>query len=74
MSISFKFNYITYKINKMIIFIYLPIKLFKINKRDYFDLCDYSNFNIYIVVTRFSIIQYIYYFIIGNEHKINNNM
>ena len=33
MSISFKFNYITYKINKMIIFYYLPIKNI-VNKRD----------------------------------------
>ena len=35
MSISFKFNYITYKMNKMIVFIYLPIKILQINKKDY---------------------------------------
>ena len=74
MSRSFKFNYITYKINKVIDFIYLPIKVIVNKKRDYFDLCDYSNLIIYIIVTRFSIIHYIYYFIIYNKHKINNNM
>ena len=41
---------------------------------DYIDLCDYSNLIRYIIGTRFSIIQYVYYFIIRNENKINNNM
>ena len=37
MSTSLKFNYITYKINKMIVFIYLPIKII-INKQEEFFL------------------------------------
>ena len=66
MSISFKFNY---KVNKMIVFIYLPITII-VDKRDCFDLFNYSNLIMYIIVIQFSIILYIYYFIIYNEHKI----
>ena len=77
MSMSFKFNYIPYKINKTIVLICLPIKIIKIffchQTRMLFNLCVYSNLFIYVIVTRFLIIQYDYYFIIYvNEHTINN--
>ena len=51
----------------MIVFIYLPIKMI-VDKRNCFDLFNYSNLIIYIIVVRFSIIQYIYYFILFPYH------
>ena len=43
-----KFNYI-FKINKMIVLIYLPKKILSINNSYYFDLCVYSNLIMYII-------------------------
>ena len=40
MSISFKFNYIIYKINKIILFIYLPIKIIVNKQERLFDFCS----------------------------------
>ena len=43
MSISLKFNYIPYKVNKTIASIYLPKTDCKLTKSVGFDLCVYSN-------------------------------
>ena len=58
----------------MFFFIYLPIKIVVNKQENCFDLFTYSNLIIHIIATCFLIIQYIYYFIMSNEHKINNNM